>query len=85
MVDPNRVLVDANETPIIKMFEDLGIECIKVQLTLNRVTTNFIRLTVIVTFDLYRSASDSPIPWGAASTAGRLMCDEEVIWNRTSR
>ena len=30
MVDPNRVLVDTNEEPTIKMFEKLGIQCIKV-------------------------------------------------------
>ena len=30
MVDPNRVLVDPNEEPTIKMFEKLGIQCIKV-------------------------------------------------------
>ena len=30
MLDPKRVVVDANEEPLIKMFEELGIECIKV-------------------------------------------------------
>ena len=30
MLDPKRVVVDANEEPLIKMFEKLGIECIKV-------------------------------------------------------
>ena len=30
MLDPKRVVVDANEEPTIKMFEKLGIECIKV-------------------------------------------------------
>ena len=33
MLDPKRVVVDKNETPIIKMFERLGIECIKVGVT----------------------------------------------------
>ena len=30
MLDPKRVVVDKNELPIIKMFENLGIKCIKV-------------------------------------------------------
>ena len=30
MLDPQRVVVDANETPTQKMFENLGIKCIKV-------------------------------------------------------
>ena len=30
MLDPTRVVVDANEEPTIKMFEKLGIKCIKV-------------------------------------------------------
>lgn len=30
MLDPTRVVVDANEEPTIKMFEKLGIRCIKV-------------------------------------------------------
>ena len=30
MLDPQRVVVDANETPTQKMFEKLGIKCIKV-------------------------------------------------------
>ncbi|XP_071503024.1 glycine amidinotransferase, mitochondrial-like [Diadema antillarum] len=32
MLDPKRVVVDRNEVPIIKMFESLGIECVKVSL-----------------------------------------------------
>jgi len=32
MLDPKRVVVDANETTIQKMFESLGIECIKVSI-----------------------------------------------------
>ncbi|XP_067941347.1 glycine amidinotransferase, mitochondrial-like isoform X2 [Watersipora subatra] len=32
MLDPHRVMVDKNELPIIKMFEDLGIQCIKVDI-----------------------------------------------------
>ena len=31
MLDEKRVLVDTNEVPIQKMFEKLGIECIKVR------------------------------------------------------
>ena len=85
MVDPKRVVVDANETPIIKMFESLGIECIKVLLTHNHITTSSNRLKVVVTFEFHRSVSDLPIPWAAVSTAGQPMCDGEVIWNRTSR
>lgn len=30
MLDPQRVVVDANEVPTQKMFEKLGIKCIKV-------------------------------------------------------
>ena len=30
MLDPKRVVVDANEEPTIKMFENLGIKCVKV-------------------------------------------------------
>ena len=30
MLDPERVVVDANEEPTIKMFEKLGIKCVKV-------------------------------------------------------
>ena len=30
MLDPKRVVVETNEEPLIKMFEKLGIECIKV-------------------------------------------------------
>ena len=30
MLDPTRVVVDANEEPTIKMFEKLGIQCVKV-------------------------------------------------------
>ena len=32
MLDPQRVVVDANETPTQNMFEKLGIKCIKVTL-----------------------------------------------------
>lgn len=32
MLDPTRVVVDANEEPTIKMFEKLGIRCIKVSI-----------------------------------------------------
>ncbi|XP_071476328.1 glycine amidinotransferase, mitochondrial-like [Diadema antillarum] len=32
MLDPKRVVVDRNEVPTIKMFESLGIECVKVSL-----------------------------------------------------
>merc|ERR1712212_1320228 len=32
MLDPKRVVVDASETPIHKMFESLGIECVKVSI-----------------------------------------------------
>ncbi|XP_054758351.1 glycine amidinotransferase, mitochondrial-like [Lytechinus pictus] len=32
MLDPKRVVVDSNEIPTIKMFEKLGIECVKVNL-----------------------------------------------------
>ena len=32
MLDPNRVIVDSNEGPTIKMFEDLGIKTIPVSL-----------------------------------------------------
>ena len=31
MLDPQRVVVDSNEEPIQKMFEKLGIQCIKVR------------------------------------------------------
>lgn len=31
MLDPKRVFVDSNEEPIQKMFEKLGIKCIKVR------------------------------------------------------
>ena len=30
MLDPERVVVDANEEPTIEMFEKLGIKCVKV-------------------------------------------------------
>ena len=32
MLDPTRVVVGANEEPTIKMFEKLGIKCVKVLL-----------------------------------------------------
>ncbi len=32
MLDPERVVVDANEEPTIRMFEKLGIKCVKVLL-----------------------------------------------------
>lgn len=32
MLDPTRVVVEADEKPTIKMFEKLGIKCIKVHL-----------------------------------------------------
>ena len=35
MLDPTRVVVDANEEPTIKMFEKLGIKCVKVLLSDN--------------------------------------------------
>ena len=67
MIRPDAVLVERDEIPIQKMFESLGIKCIKVLLWLFRF--NYV---------LPRHRSATPILLVEDSTAGQLMFDEKV-------
>ena len=65
MIRPDAVLVERDEIPIQKMFESLGIKCIKVHCS--------ILVGVSTLCLLYRLQFDMQIHLGADSTAGQLM------------
>ena len=49
MLDPKRVVCDKNEEGVHKMYEDLGIECIKVRMNQKLHAINIIiRILIIV-------------------------------------
>ena len=67
MIRPDAVLVEKDEIPIQKMFESLGIKCIKVSFKINSINYR------------NRHLFDTQTHLAEDSTAGRLMSDEKVV------
>ena len=48
MLDPKRVCVESNEESLHKMFEKLGIKCIKVRIIFMQFITNYFKVTILI-------------------------------------
>ena len=48
MLDTKRVCVESNEEPLHKMFEKLGIKCIKVRIIFMQFNTNYFKVTILI-------------------------------------
>lgn len=85
MLDPKRVVVDANEIPTIKMFENLGVDCVKVSLVVDQSYAAIVLFVYIVVNLISRLTFALPILLAVVSTAGQVMYGDEATSSHTFR